>query len=122
MTMTHKPESTAMRDWLDDLLATESGNETSAYIADEGFTARVMDLLPGRVTLPTWRRPAVLALWGIALAGIALALPAAALDVIRESYKLLATQPVSLSGIAKALLCAGAVSWAAAAYALRAPD
>jgi hypothetical protein len=110
------------RDWLDDLFAAESGDGHSAYIADEGFTARVMDLLPGRVTLPAWRGPAVLALWGIALAGIALALPGAALDVMREGYKLLATQPVSLSGIAGALLCAGALSWSAAAYALRTSD
>ena len=76
--------------------------------------------------LPDWLDPAVItawlgngALWGVALAGISLALPAAALDVARETYRLLGAHPVSLSGMVGALLFAGALSWSAAAYALR---
>jgi len=109
-------------DWLDGLLAADAGEARSAYIADEGFTARVMHALPARMALPAWRRPAVMVLWGIAAAGIALALPGAALDVVREGYRLLAAHPVSLSGMAGALLCAGALTWSAAAYALRTSD
>lgn len=112
-------ESTEVRDWLDRLLDADALDARSAYVSDEGFTARVMHALPARMTLPSWRKPAVLALWAVAVAGISLALPGAAVDVAREVYKLLAAHPVSLSGMAGALLFAGALSWSAAAYALR---
>jgi hypothetical protein len=75
--------------------------------------------LPVGITLPKWRKPAIVALWGVALAGIGFALPGAALDIVRETYRLLGAQPVSLSGMVGALLFAGALSWSAAAYALR---
>ena len=110
------------RDWLDDLLDSEARDQRSSYIADEGFTARVMHALPVPLSLPAWRKPAIVALWGVALAGISLALPGAALDVVRETYRLLGAQPVSLSGMVGALLLAGTLSWTAAAYALRASE
>jgi len=109
-------------DWLDDLLDSDARDQRSSYIADEGFTARVMNALPVPLTLPAWRKPAIVALWGIALAGVSLALPGAALDVMRETYRLIAAQPVSLSGMVGALLLAGTLSWTAAAYALRASE
>ena len=109
-------------DWLDGLLAADAREGRSSYIADQGFTARVMHALPVPLTLPAWRKPAILALWGVALAGVALALPGAALDVAREAYRLLGAHPVSLSGMAGAILFAGALSWSAAAYALRTSD
>ena len=115
----HDSDSKAARDWLDGLLEADASEARSAYISDEGFTARVMRALPDRMMLPAWRKPAVLALWAFALAGISLALPGAFVDVAREGYKLLAAHPVSLSGMAAALLFAGALSWSAAAYALR---
>ena len=106
-------------DWLDGLLSADAREGRSSYIADQGFTARVMDSLPVPLALPAWRRPAVVALWGIAAAGISLAVPGTALDVAREAYRLLGAHPVSLSGMAGAILFAGALSWSAAAYALR---
>ena len=106
-------------DWLDGLLNADAREGRSSYIADQGFTARVMHALPVPLALPAWRRPAVVALWGIALAGISLALPGAALDVARDAYRLLGAHPVSLSGMAGAIIFAGALSWSAAAYALR---
>ena len=106
-------------DWLDGLLTADAREGRSSYIADKGFTARVMHALPVPLALPAWRKPAVVALWGIALAGISLALPGAALDVAREAYRLLGAHPVSLSGMAGAIIFAGALSWSAAAYALR---
>jgi hypothetical protein len=119
--MTHIPptHSTAAGDWLDDLLAADGRESRSAYIADDGFTARVIQALPALVTLPAWRKPAVTVLWGVAVAGVALALPDTVLDIAREAYRLLGGQPVSLSGMAGAVLVAGALSWSAAAYALR---
>ena len=112
-------DSPSALDWLDGLLESDARDDRAAYIADLGFTARVMHALPAPLTLPAWRKPAVVALWGVALAGISLALPAAALDVARETYRLLGAHPVSLSGMVGALLFAGALSWSAAAYALR---
>ncbi len=121
-TSAHDSDSTMDRDWLDGILDADARDARSAYIADDGFTARVMIALPAGLTLPAWRRPAVIALWGVAIAGVSLALPGAAVDVAREVYRLLGAQPVSLSGIGAALLCAGALTWSAAAYALRSSD
>jgi len=112
-------DSTSGTDWLDGLLNADAREDRASYIADEGFTARVMHALPLPLTLPAWRKPAVVALWGVALAGVSLALPGVALDVAREAYRLLGAHPVSLSGMVGALLFAGALSWSAAAYALR---
>ena len=118
-TNSHNADATADRDWLDGLLDADAREAPSGYIADGGFTARVMQALPLRLTLPAWRKPAIVALWGVALAGISLALPGAVLDIAREAYRLLGAHPVSLSGMAGAILFAGALSWSAAAYALR---
>ena len=109
-------------DWLDGLLHAGAREERSGYIADEGFTARVMQSLPARLALPAWRKPVVFAIWGVALAGVSLALPGAVLDIAREAYRLLGAHPVSLSGMVSVLLVAGAVSWTAAAYTLRNSD
>ena len=103
------------QDWLDDLLRSDAGGD---YIADDGFTARVMTSLPAAVaTLPAWRKPVVIALWLVAAIGLAFAAPGAMLDVAREAYRLLATVPVSLSGLASAaaalflLTGAAALAW-----------
>ena len=101
--------------WLRDALRGDDG-----YVDDAGFTARVMDSLPPAAeAAPHWRKPAVIALWGLAAAGAAVALPGAFLEVTREAYKLIAAQPVSLPQIATAVLAIAVASWSAAAYALR---
>ncbi|MEO8754195.1 MAG: hypothetical protein ABI624_16110 [Casimicrobiaceae bacterium] len=112
-------------DWLDRLLAEDGEAHRHAYVADDGFTARVLLALPALhapFALPAWRKPVVLALWGVAAAGMAMAMPSAMLDVAREAYRLLAAQPVSLSGIAGAVVAMIALTSAAAAYSLRAND
>ena len=108
------------RDWLDDLLDSDASEGRSAYIADEGFTARVMHALPAPMALlPAWRRPAISALWGVAAIALAVALPGVILDVAREAFRLVAANPVSLSGIAGAVAFAGVLTWSGAVYALR---
>ncbi len=116
---TYSTDGSTNRDWLDGLLEADGADARSSYVADGGFTARVMQALPVRLTLPAWRTPAVAALWIMALAGISFALPGAVLDIAREMYRLLGAHPVSLSGMVGALLAAGALTWSAAAYALR---
>jgi hypothetical protein len=106
-------------DWLDDVLRADRED----YIADDGFTARVMTALPSPlVALPSWRKPAVIVLWLVAAVGLAFAAPGAMLEVAREAYRLLATVPVSLSGIATAAVALIALTGAAAAYTLRQND
>ena len=119
MTSNSDPSLSANADWLDGLLADDGLAHRDGYIADEGFTARVMQALPAPFAAPAWRRPVVVALWGCAAAALAVAAPTALLDVAREAYRLLAAQPVSLSGIGTATLVLGAGFWGAAAYALR---
>ncbi|MFO1306185.1 MAG: hypothetical protein U1F54_20865 [Burkholderiales bacterium] len=105
-------------DWMDDLLREDAAESRDRYVADDGFTMRVMDALPAPAALPRWRKPAVAALWGIAAAGVAVAAPGAVVDVAREAYRLLATVPVSIAGIAGAMAAIVAVTGAAAAYTL----
>jgi len=112
-----------MSDWMDDLLRADANASRDDYIADDGFTARVMSALPAAAALPKWRKPVVAALWGVAAVGVAVAAPGAVLDVAREAYRLLATVPVSIAGIAGAMAAiVTATGAAAAAYTLRATD
>jgi hypothetical protein len=107
-------------DWLDAALAADARDHASAYIDDQGFTARVIAALPAPApAVPRWRKPALVALWTAAAVGTAAALPGFALDVVREAFRLLAAQPVSLPQIAGALLAVGVVTWSGAAWALR---
>jgi hypothetical protein len=106
-------------DWMDGLLREDGASSRDAYIADDGFTARVMSALPAPAALPRWRKPAVAALWCVAAAGLAIAAPGAMVDVGREAYRLLATVPVSIAGIATAMAAIAAATGAAAAYTLR---
>lgn len=122
MTDLGKPGDAADADWLDGLLAADAHEHRAHYIADAGFTARVMQALPAAFAMPAWRKPAITALWGVAAVALAVALPGAALEIAREAYRLLAAHPVSLSGIAGAVACAGALAWSAAGYALRTSD
>ncbi len=117
--------SLAGDDWLDELLHADAAVTREAYIGDDGFTARVMHSLPdagAAASMPAWRKPAVALLWGAAAGGLALAMPGALLDVAREGYRLLATQPVSLSGLAGIAVAMLTLSGAAAAYTLRTSD
>ena len=105
--------------WLDRLLADDAAEHAGAYLSDDGFTARVMSALPAADALPAWRRPAVAVLWVAAAALLAPALPAAALDVARETFRLFAAQPFSLSSIALGIAAVGIATWTGAAVALR---
>lgn len=106
-------------DWMDRLLVADAEGHASDYIGDQGFTARVMQTLPLAGALPAWRRPAVVALWAVAGLLLAVALPGVAFDVARAAYKLFAARPFALSTVAAMLVAIGAVSWTAAAVALR---
>ena len=109
-------------DWLDEALRADGDGHRAAYVADDGFTARVAASLPMPAALPAWRRPALVALWAIAAAGMAWALPGAASGVALEIVRLIGTRPVSLADIATAVLALGVAGWAGAFYALHRSD
>src|SRR3954454_17481843 len=85
-------------DWVDELLSRDAADHGAEYIADNGFSARVMQQLPpaGHV-LPAWRRPFVTLLWVVAGALLAVSLPGVAVDVARAAYTLFSARPFSLS-------------------------
>jgi hypothetical protein len=105
--------------WLEGLLAADAAAARRDYIDDAGFTEGVMKALPAPAALPRWRKPAVALMWGAAGVAGAAALPGAVLDLTREAMRLVVTQPVSLSGMAGALVVLAVATWAGAALALQ---
>jgi hypothetical protein len=103
-------------DWLDAALRTNA--RESAYIADAGFTAKVMGALPAPAVVPAWRKPALGLLWAAGLVAGAVALPEAYADVAREAFRLV-SQPFSLPQAGVAIAALGAAMWTAAAWTLR---
>jgi len=113
------PPTNTNDDWLDAVLHADGREHRAAYLDDAGFTARVMAALPAPAALPAWRKPALALLWAVAGIGIALALPAALVDVAHDVVRLFVGHRVSLAGIAAGVAALGAATWAAAALALR---
>jgi len=117
------PGDSADADWLDRMLVADGAAQREAYVADDGFTQRVMTALPLPVALPAWRKPVLTVLWGAAAVAAAVALPDAAYEVARETYRLVAAQSFSLRGVMGAVVAAGALTWGTAMYtALRTAD
>ena len=120
--MNANPHTDATRsdppDWIDGLLLRDAA-EAAHYIADSGFTVRVLGQLPAVRALPAWRRPAIMMLWLVAAAIAAIALPGFAVDVARAIYRVFAALPFSLSSLAFAIVAVGAATWTAAAFAVR---
>ena len=105
-------------DWLEDALRADAGR-ADAYLADDGFTARVLERLPQSAALPAWRRPVLVVLWLIAAGAAAVALPELFYDVFRGLVAAVVAQPLTLPRIAMALTVLGAVAWSSIVYALR---
>jgi hypothetical protein len=118
--MEAKPLTTDGDDWLEGVLGADAAEHAAEYLADEGFTSRVLERLPPPVALPAWRRPVVVLLWTIVAGAVAAALPGLAYDAFRNLVATLVTQPLTPSAIAVALLLLGATAWTAVVYAMRA--
>jgi len=90
-------------------------------VADDGFSARVMAALPPAALAwaPSWRKPAVVTLWALAIAGIALSLPEVVQLLVRDAYRLFTAYPVSVPQLAFAIGAAAVVTWTATGYAVR---
>ena len=104
-------------DWLDGALRADAAEHATTYLADEGFTARVLDRLPRPTALPAWRRPVVALLWAIVGISFAVALPIWFDDVFRSAAALLFGHRFTLSEVAVMLTSLGAVTWGALFFA-----
>lgn len=51
--------STNGENWIERLLVEQAREHRDGYIADDGFTARVMRTLPATVAAPGWRKLAL---------------------------------------------------------------
>jgi hypothetical protein len=111
--------SDASADWVDALLFDEATEHRASYLGDDGFTARVMKMLPAADALPAWRKPAVAMLWLVAAGFLATMLPGTAHDLAREMITLFAARPFSLSTLGFAVAAIGIATWTGAALALR---
>jgi hypothetical protein len=107
-------------DWLDAALEAAGQEHRASYVADDGFTARVLDRLPAAPTLPAWRRPVIALLWLLAGAGALVALPGAFDDAFRGVVALLVGRPLMLTDVALLLVLCGAAAWTSLVYAARA--
>jgi hypothetical protein len=120
MTELSRPLSTDAGDgWVDALLARDAAEHAADYVADGGFTVRVMHMLPAPMSLPAWRKPFVTALWLVAAALVASMLPGTAQEIARAAFRLVVAQPFSLSTVALVLAAIGVATWTGAALALR---
>ena len=119
MTKSESQPAPAGNDWLDDVLRADAA-EHAAYIADDGFTARVLERLPHPVALPAWRRPFVALLWAIVAIAVIAALPIWFDDAFRSAAALLFGHRFTLSDLALLVALLGAMSWSALFVAARA--
>jgi hypothetical protein len=107
--------------WLEQGLKADAQAHAAAYIADDGFTAKVLARLPAPAVLPAWRRPIVALLWLIAGGAVVALLPDLFYALFGGLVALLVGQPMltwSHLAVALMLLCAATLS--TLVYAMRA--
>jgi hypothetical protein len=105
--------------WLEDVLRADAREHAASYLADDGFTARVLGQLPRPAALPAWRRPVVWSLWAIVAIAVVAALPIWFEDVFRSTAALFFGR-ISLSDMAMLLALLGGVTWSTLFFAARA--
>ncbi len=118
--VTPQPEIDAGDDWLDDMLRDAGREHRADYVADDGFTQRVMAQLPEPATLPAWRRPTVALLWVLAAGAAMVSLPGLFEELFRGAVAVFAGHRLGLADVAMALVLFGGATWSTLVYAMRA--
>jgi hypothetical protein len=117
--MNSQPEIDADDDWLDDMLRDAGREHRADYVADDGFTQRVMAQLPEPATLPAWRRPIVALLWVLAIGAAMVSLPELFEQLFRGAVAVLAGHRLGLADVAMVLVLFAGASWTTLIYAAR---
>jgi hypothetical protein len=116
---TPQPEIDAGDDWLDDMLRDAGREHRADYVADDGFTQRVMAQLPEPATLPAWRRPIVALLWVLAAGAVMFSLPELFEQLFRGAVAVLAGHRLGLADVSMALALFAGATWTTLIYAAR---
>ena len=106
-------------DWLEQALRAEGSEHRSTYVADDGFTAKVMSCLPQPATLPVWRRPVIVFLWLCAAAAVLAGVPGLFEDAFRGTVAMLVGHRIGAADIAALLVLLSAGTWGMLIYAAR---
>jgi len=106
-------------DWLESVLRAEGRAHRSAYIDDDGFSAAVIGRLPQPVTLPAWRRAAVVLMWLGAAIAAAVLVPDVFDQTFRSAVALFVGHRVGFSDIAGLVVLLAAMTWGSVVYAMR---
>ena len=106
--------------WLEQALKADAQAHAAAYVADDGFTAKVVARLPAPAVLPAWRRPVVLVLWLVAAVAAVALLPDLFYAIFGGLVALLVGQPaLTWSHLAVALMLLCGATWSTLVYVIR---
>src|SRR5271166_6288534 len=107
--------------WLEQALNADARAHAAAYVADDGFTAKLMARLPTPAALPAWRRPVIALLWLVAGGALVALLPDLFYSLFSGVVGLLVAQPMlTWSNLALALIVVCIATWSTLVYAMRA--
>jgi hypothetical protein len=106
-------------DWLDGVLRDTGADYRAEYVADDGFTQRVMAQLPEPATLPAWRRPAVALMWVLGVGTVMFALPGVFEELFRSAVALLSGHRLGVPDVVAAAVLFAGVAWMTLVYAIR---
>jgi hypothetical protein len=112
--------TSASDEWLEQALRADAREHAAAYLADDGFTARVLAGLPQPALLPAWRRPVVALFWLVVASAAAVALPGWFDEAFRSFAALVAGHRFGLVDVAVILTVLGAATCSALVYAANA--
>ena len=107
-------------DWVEQVLRADARDQAADYVADDGFTARVLGGLPQPALLPAWRRPVVALFWLVVVSAAAIALPEWFDEAFRSLAALVALHRFGLADVLVILTVLGAATCSALVYAANA--
>jgi hypothetical protein len=117
--LTTSTEIDAGSDWLDDMLRDAGREHRADYLADDGFTQRLMAQLPEPAALPSWRRPVVALLWAVGACAVMFSLPGLFEQLFRGAMAALVGHRLGVPDVVVALFLFGGATVSTLVYAAR---